>query len=373
MATGWRVLILVAILIHIPIVLTFVTHSFRVKTIPGAILGRSLEVAPDALDLGVVDPDASIQHTISISNRASFPIAISDFQTSCQCTAVSPASLTIAPGRSESVDVHVHIPRIATRGIDGIVSQREVTVQVMPVINGERGATWNLTARVYQPFQVPDWRISLGDVSHSAPRRLEHRATVYVPESLNDVSGYSDPPLAQLTVVRSETDPRQYLVTIVSEPSDLSSLSLGRHVFKVHMQGTDQRAEIIRGNAFECSVRVVPDVAASPESLVLQTLKDRPGLAGRLQLHSRSGSQFQVTKFGSDFADLHLERQSGDRQSGTGALNPSKSEPVNFQLSMPADKAPDIFSSQCWFEIQCGQDKQPVRLVVPVHFASLPD
>jgi len=70
---------------------------------------HSLEIEPKSLELGEVWPQQDHQHQLTIRNVSSRQRTISEFDASCPCARIEPASFTLGPGTSRQITMHINL------------------------------------------------------------------------------------------------------------------------------------------------------------------------------------------------------------------------------------------------------------------------
>ncbi len=75
------------------------------------VRGERVSVRPGVVDLGSRVPGQSVEATVELGNRTDKPVRIVGGTSDCSCVTTSDLPVTLGPGESRSVSIHVHLPR----------------------------------------------------------------------------------------------------------------------------------------------------------------------------------------------------------------------------------------------------------------------
>ncbi|MCI0458911.1 MAG: DUF1573 domain-containing protein [Gemmataceae bacterium] len=75
------------------------------------VRGERVSVRPGVVDLGRGVPGQSVDATVELGNRTDKPVRIVGGTSDCSCVTTSDLPVTLGPGESRSVSIHVHLPR----------------------------------------------------------------------------------------------------------------------------------------------------------------------------------------------------------------------------------------------------------------------
>lgn len=138
-----------------------------------------LHVDATDLFLGDIKASSELTHSLTITNTSSRSVEISDFQTSCGCTAVIPPNITIPAKQAKRIDVAIDLATYREHAAP-------LSVRITPVASVDehviRQKPWIITGRVIAPCVLTARELSFvgaAGLEQGAPAMtLAVRATV---------------------------------------------------------------------------------------------------------------------------------------------------------------------------------------------------
>ena len=182
------------------------------------IVSNGLAVDPADLDLGEVWETPRHVARIPVKNVSGQVRAVGKFQTSCVCTAVEPAALTLRPGEAATLIVSIDLTRREPhhRGL----ARRSVTVRIQPVFAGDTATSdgWAVSGTVLSYLSLDAPGLVFGDdlVSGGSTKSRKLWATAHAP--LTRVEAEPDSPVVS---ARVEADGAGRYAVVVTPRPDL--------------------------------------------------------------------------------------------------------------------------------------------------------
>lgn len=129
----------------------------------GKSVRHPLSVLPDDLDLGQVWATSAERRRVRVFNTSDTPVEVVRFEALCNCTAVEPASVTIAPKSVRWIEVAFNFSRRAENGVSE--HRWPVSVEIVPVIRGARTIppVWRFAGTVRSPLVLSPAAVSFGE------------------------------------------------------------------------------------------------------------------------------------------------------------------------------------------------------------------
>ena len=95
------------------------------------VRGDAVAVVPGTIDLGVVAPDAAVEHVVRLHNLTADPVEVTAARVNCNCARVTGLPLTLAPGGRGEATWTVRLP--ARAGQISLAGVFETSVGEIPV------------------------------------------------------------------------------------------------------------------------------------------------------------------------------------------------------------------------------------------------
>jgi len=126
-----------------------------------ALAAPELTVEQGAYNFGTVAQGKKVQHTFTIRNTGDSPLQIRQLKASCGCTAASPSSSQVAPGKTAEIKVVFDSTNFAGR------VQKSVTMET-----NAKNFTFVLDGNVVEELQVSPRTLSLGQIKIGSTREV---------------------------------------------------------------------------------------------------------------------------------------------------------------------------------------------------------
>jgi hypothetical protein len=120
------------------------------------LAAQALQVDPAELELGEISLQEPITRLLTIRNQSTRDVRITDFETSCGCTSVTPHSLTLRPNESRAVRVTIDLLQIARQSPQAASWPLELTLR--PTFQrGVVAGSWRFQGTLTSPLTaVPE-------------------------------------------------------------------------------------------------------------------------------------------------------------------------------------------------------------------------
>lgn len=239
--------------------------------------------------------------SIPVRNISTSPQVIKGFDRSCDCVAVEPRSLTLAPGASATIQLVIDLTQSRDRG-QGKVA-RPYSAEIRPILDGAgaAGPVWRITGVVRNGFELSRTFIYLGEVTSSDIPRTSHQIIARGQVPLKRLTARCDPKLATVEVTPPPTgEGETYLIDItLHEPE-----KPGRFRVPIDIDGETEGGRLCRARAVVEGVADDNDIAHEPASLVLGVVTNGRPVSGDVVLRSRSNRDFVVRGIECDSDEL---------------------------------------------------------------------
>jgi hypothetical protein len=324
--------------------------SFWWSAVPTTRPEIVLDVPAGSLDLGEHGAVEQFTWKLPITNHGTKTAEITEFVKSCNCTAVSPARLTIPPGEKAELNVTLDLrPRdegeLREAAFPFAESIEARIVDAAPV-------KWQLRGLVLNPFRfepkILDFRESLLLGHDFEPREVVGTCQSTIRSVVAECGASAD---VNATL---DADRRTVRVTVVPKPS----LRLGRQQFMVTVRGVREDGAELAPCGFSVLANVLHDVEIVPPRAVFGRINESTPSTAELSLVSRSGQPFEV-------AEIRVEPDSGavvERLEGSDAR-------AVFRIKQRAVAGKRFHTHRIGFSIRSGTS-EPMWLEVPVAYRS---
>jgi hypothetical protein len=183
---------------------------------PGVVNG--LRIDPASLDIEDVWEDPAYELHVALTNVGSQPRVISHFSLSCGCLTIEPDQLTIEPGETRNMTLHVNLTHRQPYQIG--MARWTVAARFQPIFQDDLASSqgWDVRIGVLSRVNFDTWQIAFGDrATHSGPA-VEHLVKAHSLQPLRRLEARVEPDVATVRVesVRgSETD---YVLKVSPHP-----------------------------------------------------------------------------------------------------------------------------------------------------------
>lgn len=160
-----------------------------------------LVVPPDRLDFGEVSESRSFTWSLPIQNASAQTIRVKDFEASCDCVSIAPASLDIAPGASETVILTLDLTR-RSRDDQGRAI-RPYSAFLRPTLEGTEieSPVWRIEGRVRKCIELSPSYVYCGPIDIRAMQAYSARILVKTPTPARRIVASCDTDTADVVVV----------------------------------------------------------------------------------------------------------------------------------------------------------------------------
>jgi hypothetical protein len=264
-----------------------------------------LAVESSSLDLGEVWEEPAYVHTLSLHNRSSREVTVTDVATSCGCVSVSPRSFTVPPGGTARLAVTLDLTRRGHSELGRDV--RPFAAEVRPTTPGARApgerAGWTIAGRVRS-------RVTLDALAHhfgerpvsgepAEPRALT--ATVHVPAQGLQVTTAE----GGVTAGVSPLDPAGHRYAITLTP-DTKALAPGAFKTTATVSVVTPSGETLFGARLPMEGVVRPEASLLPAHLILGPRPVGETAAGTLVLQGGDTKDVTVEQIETDSPDVTI-------------------------------------------------------------------
>jgi len=170
------------------------------------------------LDIGKVWEEKEFVWSLPIRNLSGDTIEIRKFISSCGCTAIKPAKLSIQPGELAIVELTIDLTQrsFAEEGL----ALRPFGISIHPITSRSRpgGPGWQIHGTVHSRATLDAKSVHFGEEPVRGQPALKRRvlATVHVP--CQDLQATVNPLVATASVERRKDDPSRFEITIAVNP-----------------------------------------------------------------------------------------------------------------------------------------------------------
>lgn len=247
-----------------------------------------LTVPPSDLDFGSVWETDRLEWVVHVTNPGAEPVMVSSWDTSCNCHAVEPPSLAVAPGETARVKVSLNLLRRPVEPWTG--KPREFAVRLRPVYadgHGDRADGWLIGGTV-KPFHRPVEGQPASIRSELAQPFAADVFTVQFLVPVRDVEVTWGLPLAGAEVVPPADGETAHRI-VVQWPD---RLPVGAHSAVLRLTARSPDNFSLPPVTVPCRVDVVEDVCLSPPRLIVAGRDD--WVTETVQAYSLSGQPVRV-------------------------------------------------------------------------------
>jgi hypothetical protein len=218
MFTRWRA---AAIILTISFGVAYLGGLYARKWMqpPDQAVVEGLSIPLANLDIGEAWEEKDFVWLLPVRNVTSNTIEIRKFTTSCGCTAIKPANLSIHPGDTATVQLTIDLTHRSYAEKE--LSERPFTISVYPITQQtRRGGVpgWQILGTVRSRVTLDTKSVHFGDQPIRGQPAVTKKvlASVHVPCQALEVS--VNPVIATTTIKRREDDPSRFEITIAVNP-----------------------------------------------------------------------------------------------------------------------------------------------------------
>jgi hypothetical protein len=189
---------------------TRASQLLRFGAVPKANRSANLlTTSLDRLDIGEVWEAKGFRWTLPVTNCSEQDLKIKEWGGSCNCTAISPSSLTIPAGETREITVVLDLTDY--KQTERNTSIRTFSAEIVPVVcrmDGVRITTvgWNLQGRIRSALGLERTEVDFGRWSECANRPQPHSIKVVSLTPLSHIVTRCRVPALNATIRRDETN-----------------------------------------------------------------------------------------------------------------------------------------------------------------------
>jgi hypothetical protein len=260
-----------------------------------------LEVAAADLELGQTWTKAGLNHKLPIHNPTSNPISVVRFETSCHCTAIIPAQITIPPGAIRIVHAEIDLTGRQSRTLSG--NGTNVQIDITAVSSEQaNNITWRLSGVARRPFQLFPARLELPLCKKWEAFR-DGQALIRLAPGITNLEASCNPQFGSVEVCPVSPGGGNDLNLIV-HPNN--SLPVGPFAFDVNFTITTDEGERFQSDILPVQGMVVEKFEALPSDVRFHATSVGALLEQRVIVRSRTNEMFSVQSITTMSEDLDV-------------------------------------------------------------------
>jgi hypothetical protein len=316
---------------------------------------QGLIVSEKYLHFGEVLEDDDFRWSLLIENPTQDTVEIERFTSSCDCLAVMPEALTIAPGEKAKVQLTINLTVGAPRPEDD-PAYKDVEVQIVPQISKPDWPVqraWGIRGRVRRIVSLSPDRLNFETSPEGKPLPSKIViATAHIPLERMDVS--CSPVLGSVQVTRPEANSNVFRLAITPH----SDLPPGHFRFLVRLQPVSTSlSRKLPSVKVPVEGVVLGEYRTLPESLLLGPRFVGESVTESVVICSASNKPFDVQGVNVSSDDT---RAVAERQGDLGARYR-----ITQQISKPGKQEPSVV-----FTI-LTEDKDTVKVPLYINYVGL--
>jgi hypothetical protein len=337
------------------LILTWFVIGHRVTDLPDS---AALEIAPSQLDLGVVEACSEYVHRISIRNKSSHRIALTGFNTSCNCLEVRPTSFSIDAGVENEIALRLNLQSRP----ESFPGQMEFPfkVYVTPTVNGlPSQRNWMIHGKVSRLVVADEPEVWVGTRVAGDSFTPVRSVRVRCREPLESVNSHCDPPWISSKVERFGNSGLDWKLTLLA---DKPQMPVGKVFGGVNLEARrrDGRTDTIHVCSF--AAELAHDVELSQAKVVMSPQSIVAPSSQVVVLKSRSSREFKI-------ASIHVDPPQAIEVVPTSLCDNAFGISYLLQLR---NSCPDSCSFQVRFEVE-QSDQLSYSLPVTVAVIDTPE
>lgn len=305
---------LVAVLIVLVSCGLSILLHIRTRAVTGA--GGPLEVEAQYLAIGTVWEQEDYCVRLPIRNVTRTEVHVTRLLPSCSCTSIEPESFRIAPGSTETVELHIDVTRAAGKEVNGVL--RPFSFLVTPIFASEsrQHRPWIFRGMVRPSLSlkpaVLDFADSLVVGSPFPTRSVDVRA--HVP--LKSLRAECKDIIASAVVRKYANDASRFQVDVSVRKDAIPRV----YDFKVLLHPTTEDNQILPPTPLRVMAQVVEDVQASPSAVIVGNVRAGTSKQETILIRSRTGSPVQLAELTSDSNEVDVSHSKENARSGAVQL-----------------------------------------------------
>lgn len=250
----------------------------------------AIAIDPRDLDFGEVWENPEFEKTLMVKNDSDDDVTIQRFQSSCACTSISPASLTI-PARG-TAKIVAKLDLVA-KG-DSPPRVRDFSATIFPIVarGVAAGARWEIHGVVRCGFTIADGSdLPAETFIHGQPVTAR---TIFArclwPAARIQATTKQDADAAQVEI--ADFDPESGKFSIAIQPRD--EMPVGRYRVSTLLEARDETGRVTAQRNVIIPYRIASDIELIPDRILLGRVKLGDSKTETVTVTSRSGQSFDV-------------------------------------------------------------------------------
>lgn len=259
-----------------------------------------LVVSANDLDVGEVWEQGEFQRNLTIRNTTEKEVTIDGFSSSCGCLSIEPSSLTIPSGKEAEVRATLNLTLGDSR------DNMNFEVKITPVLRdlyGQHPPVWIIRGQARRLMKLRPRTISFYANQLVRGQAFPSHTAIATPNiELGSLKAKYPAELATVEVARCTEDNNSFQVNITPR----KSLPVGPFRFDVLLEPVrkDKLLPIVK---LPIEGRVMGDVQAIPDSVILGARRVGETATETLTLRSEGGVPLVVRRFCADSTDTQIE------------------------------------------------------------------
>lgn len=309
-----------------------------------------LVVDEQELAFGDAAPVADFEHSITFHNPTAETIEAT-LTASCKCMRFDPRHVVIPPGQSQKTALALNL--VPLQNAEALEAVRPFDVDIVAELNGPRPGKqrWTLTGQVKSPVTIKPGRIGFDRELVRGSPFVPHSVLVRLHQPGGVVKAECDSSLAECVVTPVPGKADEFRLQVL--PS--TELPDGPFQFFVGLVAVTAVGQETIGIPLRVGGTVWPEVRLSPSRLDLGAMRQGTRRSVTVELQSRSGREFTVTKISGPSAVVFA---------GNLPRDLSRSHTVQIEVACGAVAA---VTEELDIELQIGED-EPIMISLPVSF-----
>jgi hypothetical protein len=260
------------------------------KSVGGGPDASGLVVESGALDFGLVWETPDLRWMLPITNTRDTAVQVARFSSTCSCSQISPPSLELAPGETQSVSLTLDLRSAASE--EPAKDTLPVSITLTPILTSggveSKGPSWEVIGRVKRSLRLSTPFVGLGQHSELAQPLQPTKFLVQTCNEIDDLV-VSGPSNISIKTLRATNDPRRYELTI--QPTN--RFRIGHIDQELEIAPTSQGTKLpprkvsIRG-------KIVEDIVFSPTEVLFGARSIGTNSSEVVTLRSLTGTAFEV-------------------------------------------------------------------------------
>lgn len=270
------------------------------------LLTPLLFVSLSSLDFGEAWETDDHLVKLPIKNLSTQELTIVDFVTSCDCSKIEPKTLTIPPGQSREILVHLNFKAKLVK--DRSAAIRDFQAVLEPVLkssdHSSKPQRWIIRGRVRVPLSWEAAQLKFGQHSERSQPLLPRTITITALTPLSKLTATTTSLQFEAKVAPVPETPGCYQLTL----SPKTILARASYHFEVLLNAEREGGERLPVNKLPVGLSIVGDLQASPHVILLGAKSAGELAEDCVTLASLTGQTFEVMKVSTEGVGLTAEK-----------------------------------------------------------------